>query len=145
MKKDSSIRNICVAAIKRHSFKPIKFPLTRLYETESLSEVYTEIMKVVRGMDNELPICQTFIDSSNWTLVTTKRIISSVNKEIQETCADKVTSWHWEDFKGIGKNEVSIGKIELEDKRNMKIYLETGNGSMVTIYAIMTLVGQLKS
>jgi hypothetical protein len=71
MKTDHTIRNICLAAIKRHTIKPIDFLFTSLFETE----LVPEFPNGLAVLDGELPVARTFIDNANWTFVTTKRVV----------------------------------------------------------------------
>ena len=76
MKTDKSIQNISIAAIKRSTFKPYDYKLTKFYESNSefpYSELKLELM------ENELLICSTFIDHENYSILTTQKLITSEN------------------------------------------------------------------
>ena len=107
MKSDTSIKNICVAAVKRHTIKPIDFAITTLFD----NELSRNLLKQIVFSEGELPISQTFIDKSDWTLVTTRRIVSCFNGQ--------------------------VGNV-------LNVHIEVEKASMIIIYSIMTLVGQLK-
>ena len=135
MKSDGSIHQICVAAILRHTLKPINFLLTKLYDTDTKSLLQIDIALT----DGELPISKTYIDSLTWTLITTRRIISCNKGDVQEAFADRVNSWQWGDTKRNAKGSYTLGEIKIEDNSILQIHIECGKASMVTIYAIMTL------
>ena len=140
MKSDTSIKNICVAAVKRHTIKPIDFAITTLFD----NELSRNLLKHIVFSEGELPISQTFIDKSDWTLVTTRRIVSCFNGQVRETAANNVHSWNWGDFKGHKNGQTSISEIKLNDGNVLNVHIEVGKASMIIIYSIMTLVGQLK-
>lgn len=136
MRSDDSIQKICIAAIMRHTIGPIDFLLTRLYKANSRTLISIDIALT----DGELPVSQTFIDKSDWTLVTTRRIVSCFNGEVCEASANIVDSWKWGDFKGYKGGQTSIGEILLNDGSTLKIHLEVDKASMIMIYSIITLV-----
>ncbi|MBD1366754.1 hypothetical protein IDJ77_23280 [Mucilaginibacter sp. ZT4R22] len=142
MKSDKSIRNICLAAIKRRSSRPFDFQLTKIFESTTFDDI-EDAFRITRVNKEELPISQTFIDENNWTLVTTRQIITS-KQGIQESIqATEVKSWHWNDFKGYDKTSYTLGELHRNGGSDFEVFIETGRASMVSIYAIMTLVGQL--
>lgn len=119
--------------------------MTKFFETEFVFEIPKEILKTFNFIETELPILQTFIDINNWTLITTRQIISCLDKNTKSTYADKVVSWQWNGFKGYQKQNFTIGRLELENDETLQILIEPGSASMVTIYSIMTLVRQVKN
>lgn len=128
MKSDTSIKNISVAAVKRHTIAPIDFPLTTLFDR-----------------DQSMPsIDQTLITHLDWTLVTTRRIISCLDEDVRETAPAKVSSWFWGNFKGYKETKTTLGELRLENGSVLKVHIESGRASMIIIYSIMTLVGQLR-
>jgi hypothetical protein len=141
-KTDESIRRICIASIKRHTIKPIDYPLTRIFEKQSLSEIDKVISSTFNHLDNELPIAITYVDINNWTLLTTKRIISNIKGVLTQTFASKVVKRTWGDFKGYKEKPTTLGYLTLNDNTTMNILTETGAASMIMIYGIMTLTGQ---
>jgi hypothetical protein len=142
MKTDNSIRNICIAAIRRKVILPFDFLLTQLFEKETFPDIDNEQFKLLDLYDNELPITQTTIDHANWTLVTTRQIISCADNTIQIAKAAEVLSWHWNDFKGYDKAAYTVGQLQLAGQQQLGVFIETGRASMITIYAIRTVVGQ---
>jgi hypothetical protein len=140
MKTDKSIRNICLASIRRHTIKPFDFTFTRLFENDG---VLHDAVILERLSDNELPISETFVDNNNWTLVTTRQIITckqGVERSIRPT---DVYSWTWDDFKGIRTTPYTLGTLRVNEQQNLEVFIETGRASIVIIYAIRTLVYQL--
>jgi hypothetical protein len=159
MKTDLSIRNICIASIKRKYSGLANWHFTRHFETETFSDI-DDRYKLSDIHLNELPISQVVIDASNWTLITTRQIITCYNGVTKTMAATDVKGWHWNDFKGYRKTPYTVGRLEVEydrshkificpgeveDLRDLKIYIETGIASIVTIYAIMTLTSLVKN
>jgi hypothetical protein len=140
MKSDRSIRNICIAAIRRHTIGPINFQFSRIFETE----VTVPFGERLPSSDGELPVSQTFIDKENWTLTTTRRIASCHQGKIRESAAERIKTWHWGAFNIVKETPISLGELELDNGDTLRIHIERGKASMITIYAIMTLVGQVK-
>ena len=126
MKSDNSIRAICIAAINRHTVKPFDFLLTRFFKTETFSEILNGTFKLSDIAQNELPISQTVADRLNWTLVTTRQIISCVDGITKIANPNKVQSWHWDNFKGYDRTSYTIGQLQLDDQQGFEIFIETG-------------------
>ncbi len=145
MKSNKSIRNICIAAIKRSVSKPNDFLLTKMFETERLSEILDSPVRLANIDENELPISQTVIDKKNWTLVTTRQIISCIDGATKAASAANVKSSNWNDFKGYSNTSFTIGELETNTGTSIGIFIETGKASMITVHAIMTLVKLTKS
>lgn len=138
-KTDESIRKICIASIKRHTIKPINYPLTSIFETQPLKGFNNTIATAFEHEEGELPIVMTFVDNDNWTLLTTKKIISRIKGDINHASATSITSWKFNDFKGFKDKPITYGYLLLEDATKLDIIIETGAPSMMMIYGIMTL------
>jgi hypothetical protein len=158
MKTDCSIRNICLGAIKRKSSNQEKWLFTRYFETETFADLEGTCKFPTIHLD-ELPISQVFIDPLNWTFITTRQIITCYNGITKSMAVPDIKGWRWNDFKSHGKTPYTIGKLQndferqnqlfvelndVDDPRDLKIFIETGKASMVAIYAIMTLGGLAK-
>jgi len=78
MKTDLSIRNICIASIKRKYSGLANWHFTRHFETETFSDI-DDRYKLSDIHLNRLPISQVVINASNWTLITTRQIITCYN------------------------------------------------------------------
>jgi len=141
-KSDESIRRICVASIKRHTIKPIDYPLTKVFETQLLVNIDETISSAFRHFENELPIALTYVDKSNWTLLTTRQIISNINGAVKQTLTENVIQRKWNDFKGYKDKSTTLGQLTLADNMTLDIIIETGKASMIIIYGIMTLTGK---
>lgn len=116
--------------------KPFDFKMTLMYfdETNILTDVFSSI-----DLENgEIPICSTKIDLKQWTLLTTRRIITR-NKEDQY--AQEIKDFKAKNsgnFKGYRDIAFEQGTIELYNGKKIPYFLETGKPSMVMIYGIQT-------
>ena len=120
---------------------PFDFSLTKIFETETGHEKFG----LFTILENELPISEVVVDAQNWTLITTRQIVSCMDGTIKAKQAKDVNGWKWNDFKGYNKSLYNMGQIKFSAMESLNIFIETKRASMVTIYAIMTLVGQLQS
>ena len=74
MKSDESVHKICIAAIARHTMKPYEFKWTSFFRDPITANL--EIFREVVLEEAELPICTCFVNDSEWTLLTTRRVFS---------------------------------------------------------------------
>ncbi len=139
VKSDNSLRKLVVSSIKRHTIKPFDFLYMTLFENQLLSEIKSEIITKFNNLENELPIAMTFIDNNNWTLLTTRRIISNIDGNIQIASHDSVLEWKWNDFKGYKDKPITYGQLKLIDEIVINFHIETGRASMIMIYGIRSL------
>ncbi len=144
MKTDTSIRNICVAAIKRRSSSPNGFLSTSFFEKETISEIYENSNELPYIAPNELPIAKTTMDEKNWTLVTTRQVVTCANGIIRSIKAYNILIFDFADFKGLHKTLFTVGSLLTHDQQKLDVFIETGKASMVIIYAIQSLRGQEK-
>ena len=122
--------------------KPIDYPLTKVFETELLGDIDETISSAFRHLENELPIAITHVDKTNWTLLTTRQIISNINGDVKQTLTENVIQRKWNDFKGYKDKSTTLGQLTLVDNTTLDIIIETGKASMIIIYGIMTLTGK---
>jgi len=136
-KSDKSIHNICVASIVRSTFKPYDFKWTKFYDSNSdfpyqgLNLALTE---------NELIICSMVIDPDNYSVLTTRKLITK--EKGQERIGNLVGAIdkRYGDFKGYKDDLYTFGLIELEDGEELKYFIEIGKASMIMIQGVRTLI-----
>jgi hypothetical protein len=131
-----------VASIKRHTMKPIDYPLTKVFETQFLVDIDETITSAFRQIENELPIALTLVDETNWTLLTTRQIVSNIEGNVKQTLTENVVEKKWNDFKGYKDKSTTLGQLTLADNTTLDFIIETGKASMIVIYGIMTLTGK---
>lgn len=140
MKSDSTIRNLCIASIKRHTIAPYDFEFTKFFEKGTLNEITNGGLQLLSAYENELPISMVMIDGKNFTIVTTRRIVAC-NKGVTDSITPLgITSWHWGNFKGYRNTPYTLGRLTNDSKQVFEFLIETERASMVTIYAIRTLI-----
>ena len=75
-KTDKSKHNISIASIKRSTMKPYDFKWTKFYESNS-DFPYSGLNLDLK--ENELIICSTVIDSANYSVLTSQKLITNEN------------------------------------------------------------------
>lgn len=137
--RDESIRRICVASIKRSTNNASGYSFTKIFETQSMADIDKGISAVFLSTEKEVPIALTYLDNSNWTLVTTRQIISNIDGQIKQVFIENIVQCKWGDFKSSNDKPITLGQLALADNSPINIFIETGHASMIVIYAIKTL------
>jgi hypothetical protein len=153
-KNDSDLKEITLAAIKRHTVKPFDFKYTNLYEENASiePEVLKTLYNIYQHPDiedfiddllnmeaEEAFICSTIISEQIWTILTTRRIISREGVGIFEHKFEGIKNTEYADFKGYSRQEFTKGLLVFNDDKIIPLFIETGNASMVMIYGTGTL------
>jgi hypothetical protein len=139
-KTDNSIHNICIAAIKRSTMKPYDFKWTRFYEENVDLSILFPGIEVDLSPD-ELVICSTLIDSDNFSILTTQKLITKEKGSLVYGSLLGATNKLYGDFKGIrNKEPFTFGMVQLENGSDLKYFIETGKASMVMIYGVSTWI-----
>jgi hypothetical protein len=140
-KTDKTIHNICIAAINRHTIKPYDFKWTRFYKEKA--EFLNRYSQMAGFEKNELPICSTVIDASNWSLLTTRKLLTTEEGHLTIGDLNNCVDLSYGLFKGGGKSDKEVGSIQLANGTKMNYFIETGKASMVMIYGIRTRIGMI--
>lgn len=136
-KSDKSIHNICIASIVRSTFKPYDFKWTKFYDSNSdfpyqgLNLALTE---------NELIICSTVIDPDNYSVLTTRKLITMEKGQERIGNLMGAIDKRYGDFKGYKDNLHTFGLVELQDGGELKYFIEIGNASMIMIHGVKTII-----
>ncbi|MFL9485579.1 hypothetical protein ACI6Q2_22550 [Chitinophagaceae bacterium LWZ2-11] len=138
IKSDKSKHNICIASIKRSTMKPYDFTWTTFYEFNSTFQDVNSNLSLELS-DNELIICSTVIDYNNFSILTTRRLITKENGKQDIGEIEGATGKQYGDFKGY-KEKLTFGQIQLHSGVILKYFIETGKASMVMIYGVRTLL-----
>lgn len=136
MKSDLSIHNICIASIKRSTIKPYNLKWTRFYETDSKNLFAHFPFEIDEG---ELIICSTIIDSDNFSVLTTRKLITNENGKLQFGNLINAKDELYGDFKSK-INEFTFGNVLLENGKNLKYFIETKTASMIMIRGVKTSI-----
>jgi hypothetical protein len=117
--------------------KPYDFKWTNFYES-NLDFTYLEIQLDLR--ENELIICSTFIDSDNYSILTTQRLITKEKGQTNSGSIEGAKDKIYGDFKGYQDKPFTFGQISLYNGIDLKYFIETGRASMVMIHGVRTLI-----
>jgi hypothetical protein len=136
-KTDKSIHNICIASIKRSTMKPYDFKWTKFYEVNA-DFPYTGLE--IELTDNELIICSTVIDNDNFSILTTKQLVTKKEGQLNSGVIQGATDKLYGDFKGYKDKSFTFGQVELRNGNELNYFIETGKASMVMIHGVRTLI-----
>lgn len=135
---DLSIRNITIAAIKRHTIPPIKFEYSNIYENED-SINHEKIKNKVKLKEEEKLICSTVVNELIWSILTTRRIITLEGISRVEHNLKGLIQRNAGDFKGWSKQKYTKGFLHFNDNKIIPYFIETGKASMIMVYGIDTI------
>jgi hypothetical protein len=142
MKSDKSIHAICIASIKRSTMKPYNFKWTKFYESNS---EYPYSGLEINLIESELYICSTVIDQDNYSILTTRRLITKQNGLLSVGNIQGAIDKQYGDFKGYKDITYTFGCVRLESGDELNYFIETGKASMVMIYGVRTLIGMTRT
>lgn len=135
-KADKSIRNITLAKVKRSLMADAVCKFTRIYDNETMAEVsFTQ-----NAATGELPIACTYIDTNNFTLITTRRIFTTKGSLKYSVPFQNIKTYNFGDFKGMRGNPVTIGSVTTINGENFPVLIESGKPSMVVVNAVGTIL-----
>ncbi|WP_448701920.1 hypothetical protein ACFGVR_06585 [Mucilaginibacter sp. AW1-3] len=135
LNSNSVVHTFCTYEIKRHTFKPYVFRWTKFHEDNS---DFPEIQ--VNIAEGELIICSTIIDSDNYSILTTQRIITKESNVEEIRYMTNAISYHMPLNYKFEKFGYIFGSIKFRNGDETKYFLETGKASMVMVYGIKTLI-----
>lgn len=136
-KTDKSIHNICVASIKRSTIKPYDFKWTKFYES-NFDFPYVGLQIDLK--EDELLICSTVIDTDNFSILTTKQLITKQDGQLTSGDLEGATDKEYGDFKGKRDKSLTFGQVHLKTGIDLKYFIETGKASMIMIHGVRTLI-----
>src|SRR5690349_2775041 len=127
-KTDKSIHNICIASIKRSTMKSYDFKWTKFYEANT-DFPYSGLPLDLA--DNEIIICSTVIDKENFSILTTRRLLTKKEGQLSTGNIQGATDKLYGDFKGFKDKSITFGQVQLQNGKELKYFIETGKASMV--------------
>ncbi|MBB6129978.1 hypothetical protein [Mucilaginibacter lappiensis] len=138
-KSDQVIHSFAIYEIKRATFKPYDFKWAKFHENNSdFVHLYPEIQLDVE--ENELIICSTVIDADNYSLLTTRRIVTKENDiENIGDMTSAIQNTPPLQFK-LEKYNYVFGTLQLQNGTVFRYFIEAGKASMVIEYGIRTLI-----
>ena len=118
--------------------KPYDFKWTKFYEADT-DFPYTGLQLDLA--ENELFICSTFIDKENFSILTTRRLLTQLDGKLCSGNIQGATDKLYGDFKGYKDKEFTFGMVQLQNGNELKYFIETGKASMIMIHGVRTLIG----
>lgn len=117
--------------------KPYNFKWTKFYETNS-EFAHTEFQ--IELDENELIICSTFIDKDNFSILTTRKLLTQHEGQLYSENIQGAIDKLYGDFKGYKNKDFTFGLVQLQNGNELKYFIETGKASMVMIHGVRTLI-----
>lgn len=118
--------------------KPYDFKWTKFYEANS-DFPYSELK--IDLIEPELYISSTIIDTGNYSILTTRRLITKQNGLLNEGNIQGATDKLYGNFKDTKDTMITYGQVQLQNGEELNYFIETGKASMVMIYGVRTLIG----
>ena len=119
--------------------KPYNFKWTKFYETNS--DFYVLYPNILLDLsDSELIICSTVIDKDNFSVLTTRKLITNEKGSLKSGEMKEATDKLYGDFKGYKTESFTFGQIQLKDGPDLKYFVEVGKASMIMIHGVRTLI-----
>lgn len=134
-KSDKQIHKICIRNIKKSLFNDAELKFTEFYEvTDQQLEFYDDLQT------DEIAICSTKINSDNWSLLTTKRLLTKSHNNLNSAEIEFASHAKYGDFKGYKDPEFTVGRILTSEGREFEYFTETGKASMVMVQGVKTRI-----
>lgn len=116
--------------------KPYDFKWSTFYENDSKNLFKNYPFEL---HNDELIICSIIIDTDNFSVLTTQKIITKKNGRISLGSCINATDKLYGEFKNKTK-DFSLGSVELENGEILEYFIETGKASMIMIQGVRTLI-----
>lgn len=135
-KSDKSLHHICIAKIKRCTMKPYDFKWSTFYENDSKNLFKNYPFEL---HNDELIICSIIIDADNFSVLTTKKLVTLQNGILSSGSLINSTDQFYGNFKSETQR-FSLGSVELENGEILEYFIETGRASMIMIQGVRTMI-----
>ena len=116
--------------------KPYDFKWTKFYDFDTIFP-YTGLYLDLA--ESELIICSTVIDKDNYSILTTRQLITKKEGQLNTGDIQGATDKLYGDFKSYEKS-ITFGQIELKNRNVLTYFIETGKASMVMIQSVRTII-----
>lgn len=120
--------------------KPYDFKYTRFHEESAdFKSLFPGIE--IDLLPGELVICSTIIDGDNFSVLTTRKLVTKENGNLLSGNMLGATEKLYGDFKGVLKKAaITFGSIQLTNGSELRYFIETGRASMVMVYGVRTSI-----
>ncbi|WP_143160078.1 hypothetical protein [Chitinophaga jiangningensis] len=120
--------------------KPYDFKWTRFYtDNAEFIQWYSGIE--IELSENELVICSTIIDADNFSVLTTRKLVTKENGTLMAGNRIGAKDKSHGDFKDYyAKKPLTFGSILLDNGRDLKYFIEVHKASMVMIHGVRTWI-----
>lgn len=135
-KSDKSLHHICIAKIKRCTMKPYDFKWSTFYENDSKNLFKNYPFEL---HNDELIICSIIIGADNFSILTTKKLVTLQNGILSSGSLINSTDLFYGNFKSETQR-FSLGSVELENGEILEYFIETGRASMIMIQGVRTMI-----
>lgn len=85
---------------------------------------------------NELLICSVILNSENWSLLTSQRLISVVDKERKQINMNEAELKSYGMFKDTYKKVYTLGQLKDKKGTFFNYHIETGKASMIMVQGV---------
>jgi hypothetical protein len=99
--------------------KPYDFKWTKFYESNS---DFTYAGLQVNLREDERFICSTVIDADNYSILTTKQLITKQEGQINSGDLEGATDKQYGDFKGYKDKSLTFGQVQLENGIDLNVF-----------------------
>lgn len=117
---------------------PYDFKWTKFYDSATDFISTGEDLELA---EKELIICSTVIDKNNYSILTSRQLITKNEGQLKTGYIQGATDKLYGDFKGNKDNDFTFGQVELQNENNLNYFIETGKASMIMIQGVRTLIG----
>lgn len=121
--------------------KPYDFKWTKFYDAKT---DYPNTELSFNLEENELIICSTIIDVDNFSILTTRQLVTKRQGQIYSGYIQGAIDKQYGDFKGHKDKSITHGQVQLINGKELNYFIETGKASMVMIHGVRTLLRTTK-
>lgn len=137
---DKILHSFSVYEIKRHTYKPYEFRWTRFYENNSDFLHANPVFTVDKFLEGELIIASTINDHDNYSILTTRRIISKEGSVENVGYMTDVIRYRVPINSKLEKFDLVFGTIEFKNESVFNFLLEAGKASIIMVYGIRSMI-----
>ena len=132
-KSDTSIHKICTKQIEKCLMD------SAILKYSSIHSLENQNFKIdLNRTLNELLICSIYIDSNNWSVLTTRYLYSCINSVKTKTSMSNASLLTYGMLKV--KGVITKGKIKDVNENEIEFFIEVGEASMVMVQGVRQII-----